>query len=255
MPSYTLLARYYDQVMEDHPALFRRVRKKLLRDILPQVRSVCDLACGSGETALDFARRGLRVYAVDYSPGQVRHVRAKARKAKRPVRVLQGDMRTFRLPEPVDLITCEFDALNHIPRRTDLPRVLRAVWRALRPGGWFYFDVNTERAFEVLWSNITFVDTAEFSLVIEGDYNRRRKRAVLNLDWFFPHGKLWRRQHERLEEVCWTAAEIRRALQQQGFTRIRLRDGAPFFQGWDWDLPGCRTFYLAQKLLKKRKRR
>jgi len=51
-------------------------------------------------------------------------------------------MRTFCLPEPVDLVTCEYNALNHLPQKADLARTVRAVARALRPGGYFYFDVN-----------------------------------------------------------------------------------------------------------------
>jgi len=42
------------------------------------------------------------------------------RAAGLPIRVLQADVRTFRLSEPVDLITCEFDALNHILRKSGL---------------------------------------------------------------------------------------------------------------------------------------
>jgi hypothetical protein len=38
-------------------------------------------------------------------------------------------MRSFRLPEPVDLVLCEFDALNHVPRKADLARVARAIVR------------------------------------------------------------------------------------------------------------------------------
>jgi len=244
--TYHHLARYYDQVMESHPLLFKRVRHHLLKNVLPEVHSMCDLGCGSGETALDFAQRGLKVFAVDLSAHQIQHVERKARKTGLSIHTLQGDMRTFELPEPVDLITCEFDALNHVPNHSDLPRVLKCVARALRPGGVFYFDVNTEKAFHHIWSNTTWVDTNEFALSLEGDYDQRRRRAVLHLDWFFPEGDLWRREQERLEEVCWTPTEIRQALRRAGFHRIRAWDGAPFFQGWDWELPGCRTFYLAR---------
>jgi hypothetical protein len=47
-----------------------------------------------------------------------------------PLRVLRGDMREFRLPEPVDLVLCEFDALNHVPRKGDLAPVAVTVREA-----------------------------------------------------------------------------------------------------------------------------
>ncbi len=251
---YNLLARYYDEVMVDHAELFRAVREKLLRKILPQVRSVCDLACGSGETALDFAGRGLTVYAVDLAPGQVRHVREKAADLCLPVKALRADMRSFRLPrrrrglpKQVDLVTCEFDALNHVPRHSDLARVLGSVARALKPGGWFYFDVNTQRAFEEIWTTQNWIDTPDFKLVLHGGFDPAKMRAWLDLEWFLPEGKLWRHKNERVDEVCWTPGEIRAALREAGFQLLREVDGAPFFRGWDWATPGCRTFYLARK--------
>ena len=244
---YNLLAKFYDQVMVDHPMLFRRVRRAMLKDILPRIESVCDLGCGSGEAALDYAAQGLEVFAVDHSPQQCRNVRNKARMEDLPIRVIRADMRSFRLPKPVDLITCEFDALNHLPRHSDLARTLRAVTRALRPGGWFYFDVNTRRAFEEIWTTTSWVQTEEFKLAIHGDFDAARMKAVLNLDWFLPENGRWRHRKETLNEVCWTPAQIRAALKVAGLVRVRTQDGAPHFRGWDWERPGCRTFYLARK--------
>ena len=130
---YGLLARYYDQFFTFHHDWYRGARQKVLGKILLQVRSACDLACGTGTTAVELARLGIKVFAVDLSPVMCRLARQKAKRVRTRLRVLQGDMRTFRLPEPVDLITSEFDAVNHIPRKADLGRVAKAAARALRP--------------------------------------------------------------------------------------------------------------------------
>jgi methylase of polypeptide subunit release factors len=84
-------------------------RKHALGRILRRVASACDLACGTGTTALALASEGIRTFAVDISPIMCRLAREKARRARLPLRVLCADMRTSRLPEPVDLITCEYD--------------------------------------------------------------------------------------------------------------------------------------------------
>jgi len=123
---YRLLAQYYDPLFAPYSAWSRRVRRRLLGDILPRVRSACDVCCGTGTTALEFASRGIKVYALDLSPTMCRLARAKARRAGAPVTVTRGDVRTFRLPQPVDLITCEFDAVNHVPQKSDLARVAQA---------------------------------------------------------------------------------------------------------------------------------
>jgi SAM-dependent methyltransferase len=148
---YLLLARYYDQFFSSHIPGYQRARRELLRDILPQVRSACDLACGTGTTAIELRHQGIKVFAVDLSPTMCRLARSKARSAGIRVVVIRGDMRIFRLPEPVDLVTCEYDALNHVPQKSDLARTARAVAGALRPGGYFYFDVNNRKHLQKNW--------------------------------------------------------------------------------------------------------
>lgn len=148
---YRLLALYYDRLLEPHRRWMADARQKILGRILLRTSAACDLACGTGTTAVELARRGIRMYAVDVSPDMCRLARQKARKEDIPVEVLHADMRSFRLPGSVDLVTCEFDSLNHVPRKSDLARVARAVARALRPGGYFFFDLNNRLAFEKMW--------------------------------------------------------------------------------------------------------
>ena len=136
---YKLLATYYDQLFRFHLSWFEAARQRVLGGILPHVKSACDLACGTGTTALLLARKGIKMFGVDLSPTMRRLAREKSRRLGLPLRVVAGDMRHFRLPEPVDLVLCEFDALNHVERKGDLALVGRAVSRALRPGGYFSF--------------------------------------------------------------------------------------------------------------------
>ncbi|HLW78771.1 MAG TPA: class I SAM-dependent methyltransferase [Terriglobia bacterium] len=246
---YTQLAEYYDRFFTSHRPAYRRARRTILGPLLPRVRSACELACGTGWTALEFARRGIKVYAVDLSPVMCRIARAKARRAGAPVVVRQGDMPTFRLPEPVDLITSEYDAVNHVLRKSDLMRVARAAARALRPGGYFYFDVNNRAHLEKNWSGASWQERPGVAMVMRGSYDRRRAKGCADFEWFVQDGKRWRRFREHVEEVWWTPAEIRRTLRAAGFQAIRAWDAAPFSQGHPRLPPGCRTFYLARKRL------
>ena len=243
---YQLLAVYYDRLFEPIRVPMGRARRQILGDILKRASAVCDLACGTGTTAVELARRGIGMLAVGASPLMCRLARQKAREAGVRMRVLHADMRSFRLPEAVDLVTCEFDAVNHLPRKDDLDRLARAVARALRPGGWFFFDVNNQQAFEKVWTGTWRHELPGVVLVMQGGYDCRRQKGWSNAEWFIRKGKSWRRTIERVEEVAWTAAEIRKSLRGAGFSIIRSWDQAPFVREWKL-APGFRSIYLAQK--------
>ena len=247
MRTYKWLAEYYDAFFTFHLPWYRRARRAILRKVLPHVRTACDLACATGTTALELARGGIKVYAVDLSPAMCCLARAKAARARLPVRIIRADMRSFRLPEPVDLILCEFDALNHVPRKQDLARVARAAARSLAPGGYFYFDVNNYAAFKIIWTGTGWFEKPGVVMVFRGGYDSRRHRGFENVEWFIRKGRVWQRRRERVKQVAWTPAEIRQTLRAAGFGQIRAWDATKFFRGDPRLRPGCRTFYLAQK--------
>ena len=244
---YRWLAQYYDEFFSSFRFPIDAARERLLSRIMPSVGTACDLACGTGTTALILARKGITMYAVDLSPLMCRLTREKAERAGLPIRVLHADMRSFRLPKAVDLITCEYDALNHVPRKADLRKVARAVARALRVGGHFLFDVNNSLGFERYWTGAVWFEKPGVAVVMCNGHSREADRAWSDVEWFVRHGKLWRRYHERVEEVCWDADEIRLTLQETGFDQVRAWDAAPFFKGSPLIRPDCRTVYLARK--------
>jgi SAM-dependent methyltransferase len=244
---YCWLAQYYDAFFSPMRTPIARARNHILGPILPRVQSACDLCCGTGDTALELARRGIRMFAVDQSPQMCRLTREKAADSGLPIRVLRADMRTFRLPEPVDLITCEFDALNHLSQRSNLALVARTVGRALHPGGYFFFDVNNALAFQTYWKGDFCLEIPGVVMVMRNTHRRQSNRANVEVECFIREGRLWRRHTERVEEVCWSPDEIRRALARAGLGDLHAWDAAPFFGRGTPVGPGCRTIYLARK--------
>lgn len=249
---YTLLAEHYDDIFVFANPWRECARDRILGRILNRASSCCDLACGTGSTAVELAKRGLRVYAVDLSPTMCQKTRAKAARESVDVTVIEADMRRFRLPERVDVITCEFDALNHVPRKSDLGLVARRAARALKPGGHLYFDVNTRLAFEEVWPLTWFVERPGLALVMHGDFDPRSDKAWTTAEFFIERDGLWERRAERVEEVCWSRAEITVALSGAGFDQVQCRDAEPFFGTDPLVRRGHRQIYLARLGLSRR---
>lgn len=138
--------------------------------------------------------------------------------------------------------------MNHVPRKSDLARVSKSVARALRPGGYFYFDVNNRLAFQKIWAEKTsWFEKPGLVMVMRGGYDQRRDKGSTDVEWFIRRKRCWRRFHERVEQVAWTPREVLQTLRGAGFGRILAYDAVTFFRGDSRIRPGCRTFYVAQK--------
>lgn len=241
---YRWLAQHYDRMFGPLRAPLDAARRRILFQELEEVESACDLACGTGTTAKELVLAGKKVYAVDQSSTMCSLAKAKAGEA---IKVICADMRTFRLPEKVDLVLCEGDALNHVPIKSDLNKVLSAVARALKPGGRFYFDVNNRAGFKRYWTGTVWMEKPGIVLVMRNGNDHIHDRAWCDVEWFIREGKAWQRRRERVEEVCWSDHEIRSSLRDAGFARTHSWDAEPFFRGSESICRGCRTIYLARK--------
>jgi len=248
VPPYRWLADYYDRIFTDHSPWFELARRRALERFMPEIESACDLGCGTGATAITLARRGLKTFAVDLTESMCKQARRKAREAGVNLKVIRADMRDFQLPEPVDLILCEYDALNHLPRSAELAKVLRSVSRSLNPRGFFFFDVNNRFAFERVWTGGHLLEVDGLAMFIRGSYNARRKKGICLVDWFIRQGKLWRREQEVIEQVCWSELEMRQALAAAGFRVHGVWDASLFFANSPGAISGARTFFLARKI-------
>ena len=115
-----------------------------------------EIGAGTGQDSLFFASNGLEVVATDMSPAMVARCRGKGL-----------DARVMDFSE-LDFETTSFDAVHamncllHVPN-AELPAVLSAIGRVLRPGGLFFLGVYGGRAEEGKASSDDHVPARFFS--------------------------------------------------------------------------------------------
>ncbi len=141
---YSRLARAYDRTLGIPNFLrARRAFEFLVRYYGLRFRSAADVGAGTGLFASYLSQRWrVPVFAVDRSPEMLCQARKRCRGAA--VRFLQQDLRDLCLPCPVELITANFDTINHLTTRADLRQALCRIHDNLCPGGHFIFDIITD---------------------------------------------------------------------------------------------------------------
>ena len=136
---YDLLAPKFDHTP------FRTPHEVLLQvaDVIGPPGSIgnaLDVCCGTGAGMIML--RPLcndEVVGLDFSEGMLAEARVRFQVAQgsAPGRFVQGDVREMQFEEAFDVVTC-FGAFGHIQRH-EQPGFLRAIHRALKPGGRFAF--------------------------------------------------------------------------------------------------------------------
>ena len=107
-------------------------------------RSLLEIGGGPGHFAAFFRDAGLDVVMTDLSPAMVRLAQAKGLDA----RVM--DFLKLDFPPAAFDAVFALNCLLHVPS-ADLPRVLAAIHRVLRPGGLFFYGVYGGHSFEGIW--------------------------------------------------------------------------------------------------------
>jgi SAM-dependent methyltransferase len=153
--------------------------------------TLLDVTCGPGLYAAEFARRGVSVQGIDFSPASIRYAREHC--AGLPCGFVQGDVRNM------DFQGRDFDAAIYIYGQFTVLRpeesldVLRRIHAALRPGGRLLLEILDDAQIDKkdstwwytdrggLWGDFPFLHLgerkwdAELRAIIERFY-------VVNLD-------------------------------------------------------------------------
>lgn len=226
MSSYESLAAAYDGLMED--GLYRKradyLERRFRRSAVP-VRSVLDLACGTGTIACLLAERGYEVVATDASEEMLTEAARKAAglDLERPPFFLHQTMPRLRLAEPVDAAVSTLDSLNYLTRAADVQETFRRVAKYLKPGGLFIFDINSPYKLRRMDGQMYMDETEDSFCVWRTTFSEKTKICTYWVDIFNrDRNDTWERGWEEHRERAWEPEELRAWLAEAGFSRVKI---------------------------------
>lgn len=179
------------------------------------VKTSMDLACGTGVLCEILYKNGIEASGMDFSQGMIDIAREREPEISYDV----ADMITYCPDRQFDLVTCTGDALNHIAELEDVEKIFRNVYRYLRKGGYFIFDILNEN--EVSTSEPFEMDFSE-TVRVWFQMTRPGERKVNLQIRVYENGGL--SFEENIRETVHDPAAVCGLLQKCGFEVVKCAD-------------------------------
>lgn len=215
---YVGFAKVYDEVMFDVP--YDQWLKYIeaiwsVHSFLPG--TVLDLACGTGNMSLRLASRGYTVTGIDRSEHMLAVARQKAGDHRLFVSFIQDDIKAFRTDSQFDAVVCIFDSLNYLLEASDIQSCFKSVFQALKPGGYFVFDVNTPFRLSTIVRDTSIFKGPWYFVVWQDYWDEQNRWWQVDLTGFIKQGDQWHRFDEIHRERAFPIENIAGWLENEGF--------------------------------------
>ncbi|NSW52765.1 MAG: class I SAM-dependent methyltransferase [Anaerolineae bacterium] len=220
-------AQFSAHMLEVFPALQERYG-------LPCAGRLLDIACGNGTFGIGMAQQGWQVYGMDQSAAQLEIAARRAIDEAVAVDWQQGDMREGVPAQEFDMATCWFDSINYLLGEADWRSAFQAAYRALKPGGYYLFDMNTIYGIMVHWQSFgtTIENTNPLLLEIHrnhADFEHNLAHLHITIFEREPEPRngeyLWHRYDEIHTEHALPVERVTALLHETGFNVLDVLGG------------------------------
>ena len=228
-------AKIYDDIMKYVPYDFwYSYLNELINYYDIRVNKVLDLACGTGNMSIRFARDYKRVLGIDISGEMLKIARGKvSNKRKKNIEFIKSDIRSFDLSQKVDLVFSVFDSLNYILSKSDMGKVFNHVYRNLNNDGIFIFDLNTIKRLMSIEPGTSMFTGDNYTCFWKDIVKPEAKKWRVKLKIHFDDSDDY--YEEVHEETGYPLSEVREILMRTGFEYVKIFRAYTFEKGSEKD--------------------
>ena len=134
---------YYELMIPWDKRLLREI--PILEKVLTEyhARTILDIGCGTGNHAIELAKKGYTVTGLDSSPAMMEYVREKTKGLRLPVSFMLGDFKTLSktVKTNYSAVIGLGNALAILPDEKSLQKTFQEIHKVLHPGGVLFFQV------------------------------------------------------------------------------------------------------------------
>lgn len=265
--NYQIFSALYAELFDE--ALYMKWRDFTLEQVRQYMdpklpRDCMDIACGDGSFLALMQAAGYQVSGIDLSAAMLtlamdklttgtlaamlksdRTIDEMLAESADQVNLAKKDMREFSMGQVYSLITCYCDSLCYLPNLADVRATCQSIYKHLRQGGLFIFDLHSPYQMNHLYPKWTYVLDDEDALF---SWQTGQPRGYNTIDHYLNYfvrneAGFYERFEEQHEETTWEIAEVKDMLEGLGFKLLEV--SADF--GQTVTAKSTRLFYTCQK--------
>ncbi len=243
MSSYSVFAQYYDFLNQnvDYNAGSRFISGIFKGN---KVKTVIDLACGTGVLSEMLGKMGYEIIGIDMSDEMLSMAQNRLFESECRFSLINAKMQDFSLEEKADACICCLDSINHLTDENDVLKTFKNVSASIKDNGIFIFDVNSVYKHRTLLNNRAYVfDEEDFFLSWDNEYLKDDTIRIM-LDFFIFNGKSYDRESEEFFERAYSQSKLKSMLKKAGFGTVDI------YGGFDYSSPkkdSERLFFVCRK--------
>ena len=217
--SYETFAFVYDEVMD--ASLYQRWLDFSFSHLTGK-KQILELACGTGALAVEFAKKGLYVTALDLSEEMLMVATQRATQAAVNVQFVEGDMLDLTNIGSYEAVTCFSDSICYMEDEMAVQQVFDGVYQLLKEDGIFIFDVHSLYQIDEVFPDYSYhYQTDEFAFLWESYLGKNPHSIEHFLTFFVEEDEdLFSRVDELHQERTYTIAAYLTMLENAGFSKI-----------------------------------
>lgn len=222
--AYETFAFVYDEVMDEH--LYQQWLTFSKRHLPADKKNILEMACGTGALAVDFAKAGFSVTALDLSEEMLTMASKRSTEEGVTIQFVQGDMMDLSEMGQYQAITCFSDSLCYMLNQQEVQQVFDEVYQALESTGIFLFDVHSTYQMDQLFPEYSYhYQTEEFAFLWDS-YPGKTEHSIEHFLTFFikehEQGDQFTRYDELHQERTYTLDHYLLMLENSGFSTVQV---------------------------------
>lgn len=180
-----------------------------------------DLACGTGVFCLAMKKLGVSTKGVDISSGMITEAKKNAIKNNVDIPFMEGNMVTYQDDNKYDLVTCNYDAINHLLEFEEWVSFFKNVYIILEEEKYFLFDFNTFENYNKLCKMDPISEDSEDFIFFREVNSVNEYQLIFNFKFKIKNSNGSSKIiNQTIEESFFKNVDVLKALEECGFSII-----------------------------------